>query len=274
MAEQKSSSKILDKIIESSIYLSVFLIPLFFLPLRAGSLDFHKQALLVLLTMIGLSAFVLKALVGAKIKIERTSLNYLVLFLVIVLGISTVLSWSPSQSFFGPVQLASSGLLTWLTLAVFFFLVINYFNSVEQAEKLVYLSLGSISLVGLYSFLQVWGLFTLPWNFTQARSFNPVGSANSLGLLMASVVPLVIALFWSKKKSWFRIGLTVLGVLSVLLLIIINYWVVWAGLAGGMIALIIFLQTSRRVNDSWVVVPVVLLVIGFSFVLIRPVIPG
>lgn len=275
MAEQKKSSKILDKIIESSIYLSIFLTPLFFLP-WGGGLDFYKQSLLVLLVMIGLSAFALKALIGAKVKIERTFLNYLVLFLIAVLGISTVLSWSPSQSFFGPVQLASSGFLTWLVLALFFFLVINYFNSVKQAEKLIYVSLGSISLVGLYSFLQVWGLFTLPWDLTQARSFNPVGSVNSLALLMASALPLVMALFWSKKKSWLRIGLTAFGALSVLLLIIINYWVVWACLAGGMIALVIFLEvvSSRGVNDSWVVAPVILLVIAFSFVLIRPVLPG
>jgi len=267
----KNSSRLLNKVIKGSVYALIFLVPLFFLPLQVGSLDFHKQALLVLLTMIGLSALVLQVLVKREFRVKRTVLNYLVLFLVLVLGASTFLSWDPAQSFFGTVGMASAGFLTWLCLAIFFFLAVNNFDSLKEVQRLVYVGLASSLLVGLFGWLQIGKQFILPWSFTHGVSFNTIGSVNALGLFMAAILPLVIALFWVKEKLWERVTLAFLGLVSFVTVILVNFWMTWICLGAGMIALIIFLKASPgRINDSWVIAPVILLVLTVSFALILP----
>lgn len=269
------ATKILDKITRYSVRALVFLIPLFFLSLGSQALDFQKQALLVLLTMIALGAFVLKTLVGREVEIKRTLLSSIVLIFILVLAASTIFSWDSAQSFFGPVGVASSGFLTWLCLAAFFFLTVNSFNSAEEVENLVWIGLSSTLIAGLFGFLQAWGKFILPWEFTRVRNFTTVGGFNSLGLFMAAMLPLVITLHLAKKKSFHKIGLIVLGTLSFLILIIANFWATWICLGVGMIGLIVLLKINPgRVNSNWIILPVVLLVIAFSFVLIQPKLPG
>lgn len=269
------TTKILDWIAKGSVYGLVFLIPLFFIPLTGIPLDFQKQLLLLLLSMIGLGAFILKVLVRKEIEIKRTFFNYVVLAFILVLGVSTFFSWDPAQSFFGPVSVASTGFISWLSLAVFFFLTVNVFNSTSEVKKLVTTGLGSAFLVGLYGLAQAWGGYLLPWNFTQAREFNTIGNLNTLALFMVALLPLVISYFLIQKKKLIRFGLVGLGLLSFLVAILANYWIIWTCLGVGMISLVVLLKvTPQRINDSWVVLPIVLLVIAFSFALIQPNFPG
>ncbi len=275
MNKDNITYKILNKIIKGCVYGLTALMPLFFLPIRAGSLDFHKQALLVLLSMIGLAAFVLKILLKKRVEIKKTFLNYIVLGLLLVLSASTVFSWSRAQSFFGSVSLPAAGLLTWLSLVVFFFLVVNHFNSTDQVERLTLVGLSSALVVGLFSLTQMWNKFLLPWQFTKTQAFNTVGSIHALGIFMAAVLPLVITLFLVKKKWWIKANLAILGVLSFIILLITNYWISWVCLAIGMVALLILLEaTPAKTKEGWIVLPVVLLVLAFSFVLVGVNLPG
>ena len=48
--ENQTSPQIFEKVAKASVYLAVFLLPLFFLPWTVNVLDFNKQALLILYT--------------------------------------------------------------------------------------------------------------------------------------------------------------------------------------------------------------------------------
>lgn len=266
---------ILDKITRFSIYVLVFLLPLFLLPVGPTALDFQKQALLVLLALLGLSALVLKCLIQRKIELKNSILSSIILLLLLVMGLSTIFSWDPAQSFYGPVSLASSGFLTWLSLALLFFLITNSLDKVAEVRTVVLLGLGSGLLTTLFGFAHAWTDSLLPWAFTQAQGFNPIGSFNALALFAASLLPLAITLYLTENKTLFKIGLSILGVLSFLILIIANYWVTWVCLVVGMAALVVLLKvTPARIDHSWVILPIVLLVVALSFALINPDLPG
>lgn len=269
------ATKILDKITRYSIWALVFLIPLFFLPFGPGVLDFQKQVLLVLLTMIGLGAFILKTLMAQEIEFKRSFLGTAVLIFILMLGASTAFSWNSAQSFFGPIGVPSSGLLTWVCLAAFFFLVINSFDSIVEVYRLMWIGLYSALMVVLFGFLQAWNIFLLPWEFAKAQGFNTVGGFNSLALFAAAVVPLVIALYLAAKKAFYKAVLALLGLLSFSLLMIANYWVLWTCLGVGTAVLIVLLKIdSARVKDKWIILPLLILVIAFSLALIQPDLPG
>lgn len=267
-----STFKILDWITKGALYLVTFLTPLFFLPIAGITVDFAKQALLLFLVMIALAAFVLKALVKKEFEIKRTPLNYVVLGLVGVTAVSVLFSWDPVQSFFGSVSFPAPGFLSLLLLAILFFLIVNTFNTKKGIKRLVGTGISSASLAALFGVLQAWGVFLLPWNFTQTKAFNTVGSVNPLALFLVTLLPVSISLLFVKKEMWTRIGLSAFGVLALLFAIVTNYWVIWISLGVGMLALIIFLKTiPAQTDDGWIVAPVVLLVIAFSFALIGPV---
>lgn len=268
-------NKILNKITKGSVFGLVFLLPLFLLPFGTTALDFQKQMLLILLAMIGLAAFILKVLVEKGVKIKRNLLNPAVLLFIVIMGASTIFSWDPAQSFFGPVSTASSGFITWLSLAIFFFLVINFFDDLEEVKKLAWTALGSALVAALYGFLQAWNIFLLPWQFTRSQGFNTIGRFNSLALYMGALLPLVITLWLATKKQIVKIGLGVLGTFALLILTMANYWLIWIATGVGMASLIVLIKmTPAHINNNWIILPVVLLVIAFSFALIRPTLPG
>ena len=274
-ANNISTFKVLDWIIKGALYLVTFLTPLFFLPIAGIAVDFAKQALLLFLVMIALAAFVLKALVKKEFEIKHTPLNYVILGLVGVTAVSVPFSWDPIQSFFGSMSFPAPGFLSLLLLAVLFFLIVNTFNTKKGIKRLVGTGISSASLAALFGILQAWGIFLLPWNFTQTKGFNTVGSANPLALFLVALLPISISLLFAKKEMWTRIGLSVFGILALLFAIVTNYWVIWTSLGVGMLALIIFLKTiPAQTDDGWIVAPVVLLVIAFSFALIGPDLPG
>ena len=83
----------LDKVSKWSIYLLIFLLPIFFLPWNANFLDsildFNKQALLLVLVLVSLVSWLLKSLSEGKIRLNLSILNVPVLLYVLVMAIST-----------------------------------------------------------------------------------------------------------------------------------------------------------------------------------------
>ena len=68
------ADKLCGKISKISIYLLVFLLPLFFLPWTVSVLDFNKQLLLILLVFISLLCWLLKSLQEGKINLNWSRL--------------------------------------------------------------------------------------------------------------------------------------------------------------------------------------------------------
>ncbi|MFH1451248.1 MAG: hypothetical protein ABIF89_01400, partial [bacterium] len=66
----ENSAKSLKGIAKASIYLSIFLVPLFFLSGVANVLDFNKQILLVSCVFLSLFCWILSSLLEEKITIK------------------------------------------------------------------------------------------------------------------------------------------------------------------------------------------------------------
>ena len=267
--------KILEKISKASIYLAVFLVPLFFLPWTANVLDFNKQALLGLLVFIGLLSWFLKVLVSGQVKVNSTFLSLPIVIFLFFYGLSTIFSLSSYGSFWGFPLNISAGFLSLLGFVLFYFLISNVFNSQREVFWLVFVFLFSAFLAIIFGTFQIFGKFLLPWDFTKFTSFNTIGTVNSLGVFISVLLPLTIALLFLAKRL-IRLILVFFALTSLIYLILLNFWIAWISLISGLIILIIFgmVNLKKTGKVSLILLPMSLLVVSLFFMTFKISLPG
>ena len=264
---------ILDKIAKVSIYLLVFILPIFFLPWTANILDFNKQALLLFLVFISLFCWLLKSLNEGKISLNLNLFNIPVIFFLVILGIGTFFSAYRYGSFWGwPLNIATS-FLTIFCFTLLYFLIINLFKKEEIFGLLITLVFSSFLAV-LLSIFQLFGKFLFPFDFAKLTSFNTVGTVNSLGIFAALLLPLIISLIFISKKL-IKILLLIFGLLTSGLLILVNFWAAWFSLLIGVVVILTFGIARREIfQANWLTLPMFLLVISLCFGIFKIPIPG
>ena len=117
---------IFSRIIKVSIYLLVFLLPLFWLPFSFEVFEFNKQYLLFFLVSLGFWAWLAKMIISDKeIRWRRTPLDLPVLIFLGVAIFSAIFSVDKTSSLFGFYGRFSDGLIGLLSLGALFFLITN-----------------------------------------------------------------------------------------------------------------------------------------------------
>jgi len=101
-----------NRITKCSIYLLVFLLPLFFLPFSFEAFEFNKQYLLFFLVSIGLFSWIAKmVLVDKEIRFKRSPLDIFILAFLFTAILSAIFSVDKSSSLFGFYGRFSDGLI-------------------------------------------------------------------------------------------------------------------------------------------------------------------
>jgi len=263
-----------DKIAKISIYLFVFLAPLFFLPLTLNSLDFNKQILFLLLIFIALIAWILKILASGKFEINLSFLNVPVLIFLLVYGLSTIFSLSSYGSFWGWPLNISAGFLTLLFSVFLYFLIANLLTKKREIFWLLFVLILSGFLAAIFTISQLFGRFIFPWDFTKSISFNTIGTINSLSLFLAILLPLVVVLALMTKRLA-RFFLFLVAITILVNLVLINFGTAWIVLVGETAVLFIFGILNLKTAGSQIVpVSMTLLVVALFFIILRFTLPG
>ena len=269
-------TNILTKISKISIYLLVFLLPIFFLPWTPDILDFNKQVLLIFLVFISLFCWFLKSLKEGKISLNFSLLHLAIIVFLVVLGFSTLFSSYKYGSFWGWPLNVAPGFLTILGFVLLYFLVVNIFQKTEIFGLLLTPALSSFLAV-LFGGFQLFGKFFLPFDFAKISSFNTIGTVNSLGVFAALLLPLIISLIFISKRV-IKFLLMVFGLAMLGLIFLVNFWVAWISLLIGTAAILIFGIARRGTFQAgWLTPLMVLLVITLFFGVFRisiPVLPA
>ena len=263
----------LTKLSKICLYLTVFLIPLFFLPWTANVLDFPKQVLLLLLVFLSLIFWLISCLIEGKIRLNFNWFNWIVLLFLAVLGISTYFSFYPYGSFWGLPLDVNQGFVTGLGLVLFYFLVVNVFKK-KEIFNLLFVFIVSGFLAGLFGILQIFRQFVFPFDFSRMVSFNTIGSVNSLAIFAGSLLPLLSVLIFMAKGIK-RILLVFFGISLLVLLFVVNFWVAWIVLFAGAAILFVVGITKREIfKINWLSLPIFLLALGVIFGFLKISLPG
>lgn len=257
---------ILGRIARISIYLLVFLLPLFWLPFTFESFEFNKQYLFFFLASIGLLAWLAKMALAGELRFRKTPLDIFAGIFLLVSILSAVFSVDKSSSLFGFYGRFSDGLMGLLSSGMLYFLIGNALNQVKH--KLIDVFLWSVGLVVLTTYFSIFGVWQrlsfLPQVMRQ-KIFNPVaGSLEGLAVFLSVVAVFLTArILFSEKKKLF-LWEKLLLMLSTVLLLIIDYGSAWLVL---LFSLIIFLGFSlwKRIfkeKPGKLLIPFILIVVA------------
>ncbi|MDP2864074.1 MAG: tetratricopeptide repeat protein [bacterium] len=262
------------KITKASIYLLVFLTPLFFLPWTLDILDFNKQALMGILVILALFAWILKILVSGRFEFNLSRISIPIVVMFVVYGFSTLFSLSTYGSFWGWPLNVSAGFLTLLYFVFLYFLIANVFTKKQEIFWLLLALVSSGFLAAVFGGLQLFGKFILPWDFAKIISFNTIGTVNSLAVFLAILLPLTIILMLCAKK-WIRVMLAIFALVMLVSLVLVNFWVAWLVLIIGAAILFIFQMLNIKDNRAGgIQFSMALLIIALFFVIFRFSLPG
>jgi len=265
--------KIFQSIAKATIYLLVFLVPLFFLPWTSNVLDFNKQGLLLILVFISLISWLASALASNKLEINLSFLSVPVLLLLLILGVSTIFSLSPYGSFWGWPLVIFSGLLSFLGFILFYFLISNVFKKEEIPFLFLTLFLSGF-LVALFFISQFFGKFIFPFDFTQIISFNTIGTLNSLAIYLSLLLILVLA-SWVFVKKFFKIIFGIFSLVFLAALFLINFQIAWLVFLTGTAILLVFSYVNlQRVGTIFTSLIMAFLVIAIFLTFFRFSLPG
>jgi len=229
---------ILNKIIKYGLYSLVFLLPLFFLPWTIFPVALNKQMLLAVFVFLLLILWLVKIISSGKLSFAWNKLSVAVLLLLLVLGISTVFSSARIQSFWG-MAFEPDTLFSFILYILIFFLFANLLKEKEEISKVIFSFLLSSGILALLFLIQIFKPI-FPWDFAQSTGFNPVGSIQSLAIFLGGAFVILMAVLNNiKPQRLFKILGGIIGILLFATIFLINYWVVWLGIAFSL-AIIIF----------------------------------
>ena len=254
-------------VIKTSIYLTVFLVPLFWSPWTFENFEFSKQYVLLFLVMLGVFAFVAKmVLVERELHFKKNPLNLpLFLFLVVAL-FSTVFSADTWSSVFGYYGRFSDGFLGLLGAVGLYLLVIN---TIQKPASLVRLFLLSSVVAVLLGYLLLFGVLQ-----ANLVDFNTI--AQSLGEFSVFLAFLVSFLAFLSLRREIKplpfLGNLILLFSSVGILLLVDIVQAWIILLVGL-SVVVFLGLfwsflvgeSMRLRRLWLPLVLLLLTVIFLF---------
>lgn len=269
--QQKDDSvtmKLIDAVVKTSIYFTIFLLPLFFLSKVPSFLELNKQVLLVVIVGIGFLAWVGKMAWRNEIRVKKNFIMVPVVTFVLILGASTVFSNYSEQSLWGYFGGEAKSFITTLFFAALFFLIINNVRSKQDALKIIVVFLASGFFVALYGILQIWGKFILPGEITKVNFFNTIGSVYIFGAYVGALFLLTLTLFLSEVSRLFKVSLIALAFFFFFVLIVINFKVIWIALILSMAVLFgVTIMRGKSAEAQSRVLPMIFLVLTLLMLL-------
>lgn len=261
------------KIGKLSLYLLIFSLPLFFLPLTIAPVEINKQILASLLVLISFVCYLASSIENKKIVYHRSLLGLAVLFLFLVMAASAVFSQAKLVSIFGNLAEPDS-LISFAVYGLAFYLTGIFFRK-KDFNKIGVIFLASLILTAVLGLLQLMGFFVYPFishnfDFTRQTSFNSLGSVLNWGIFIAFGLALIISTLASLRLS--LIHKAILAVVALFIigeLIIINYSFLWLAIALCMLILTAYRFTiQKKIN-----IPLTVMIVSLFFALISSSLP-
>jgi len=262
------------KVGKLSLYLLVFLLPLFFLPLTIAPVEANKQILASVLVLISFICYLANSIETRKIVYRKSLLGLAVLSLLAVFATSAVFSQAKSASIFGDF-IQPDSLLCFVVYSLVFYLAGIFFRK-KDFRKIAVVFFASLVLTAVFGLLQMFGYFILPYvspdmEFTKQTGFNSLGSFSNWSIFIAFGLVLIASALAGLRLS--LIPKAILAVIALFIvgeLVIINYSFLWTAIALCMLILTAYCFTvQKKIN-----IPMALMIASLFLTLISSSLPA
>lgn len=261
------------------LYGILTILPLFFLPFTLDPLEINKQSLLLIGVCISFVLLIASILLNKETRVQLSFVKWIPLLLCGAFVASATFSLAPYTSWVGTGGQEYMSVLTWIGLGLLFYLITLFEKELEITKKLWLLLIASAALTGLIGILTVFGVPLFPFFPTLAKSaFNTIGTMNLLAVYLIVMSLFACSVLVTPQthhelftKKGFRLGMfIVISVLffeTVILLLVLDYALLWILLVLGCALLFSFAIFRSRSFPSFIVlyIPVIFTVIGLTF---------
>ncbi|MFH1404824.1 MAG: tetratricopeptide repeat protein [Patescibacteria group bacterium] len=255
------------------VYVLVFLFPIFFLPISTDVLEINKQTLLLILTLFAVLFWIISNVAGQGLRFRTGFVNILPVLLLLSTAVSAFFSQAPYRSWIGLSMQEYTSFLTMFGFALLFYLVLNTILSEKSQSiisKLIVISSLIVAIIGIFSFIN---FPVFPFAFTQFQTFNTIGTLNSFGIFAVATCLFMVGQWMFGEKSTFNnVFVALLSLSTIAVCVVINYWLLWLLLLGGVTFILIysFLKADILSSIIKIALPVFLLIVSLTFLFWAP----
>lgn len=218
-----------SRIIRISFYLLFILVPLILTPWNYELFEFNKMVVTYGLTVIILSAWVVKMLSDREIRIAKTPLDIPIALFVASQLVSSLFSIDPHVSWFGYYSRFNGGMWSIFSYVILYYAFVTHFPPVKKTLNTI---VAIAALVALYGVAEHFGIDKHLWvQDVQSRVFSTLGQPNWLAAYLVALVPIAWALGFN-NFIW--------GSISILFFLVVLFTRSRSGLLGLAVADIIF----------------------------------
>lgn len=238
-----------DKVGRIFVYILFGVLPIWFMPFTAFPAAEGKAFLGGMLIFGALAAWFAKVLATGRLALPKTYIWFAALGFLLFSLVSLLFSEARSIGFFGNGGQPDT-FINFVLYVGALFIVPLFLKNTSYIMKAVFFFGISLAVLSLYSLLQFFGIFLIPFDFAKTVAFNPVGTAQDLGVLLGAGFAMFVAFLSGLNlstllKVLFSLGAAILGIT----LIFINAATVWLGLLVA-IALIASWQVMHMRNKN------------------------
>lgn len=179
----------LDNVITFVLLIVAGVTPLLFLNQTTEFFDTPKLVFLVLSTTLLLGLWIASWIFKGKIVITRTPLDLPLLFLLVIILVSTYFSATRFIAIYGNLPTVNGSAAAWVTYIILYFVTASHLRTpgrIKTFLTVLYASGVLVALVTLLSFFSVY----LPFPFAQVANFTPTGSSFSTIAFLLLLLPL------------------------------------------------------------------------------------
>ncbi len=274
-------ARVLDRVILWSVLGSVLVIPFLVLPWTMDALELPKQTVFLFLMSIGFVAWLGKAMAERSVQVTRSWLHLVVLVFVLGYGGVSLFSIDRYTSLAGHVGQYPWAFVSLIGFGLFYFLLTQSIREESRFYHALWMFLLSSSVVSLLAILELLGVPIFSWVPSAAGSttYNSIGNINALGTYIT--IPILVATSLTvigararKSCPHGTFGNVIVWVslaLSVILAVLIDFWVIWvAVLLGAVLLIFLPILRARKMGEAkHMAVPAALVVLSILFLFIR-----
>lgn len=210
------NSDVFDKMISVALFALFFGVPIFFTGLTFQGVAFEKQIFFYFWLLVGVVAWVSKAVVTGEMRIRRTPVDIFLMLFLVVYALSAFASVDRWHSFWGFFGDPSRGLVSLLSFVLAYYFILSHFT-MRRFLLMFAALLSSGFLVVVWSIFGLSGLGFLPAALEQYAPLSLIGTFSTLSVFISLLIPLFITgiyFVWNQANWKSSLRSIVLGVLG------------------------------------------------------------
>lgn len=232
--------------------------------------------LLVILTVVGLVAWLGQMVMSKQLTFKSGWLNLVAGLFFIAVLVSSIFSIAGYQTWVGQASQEYVSFLSTAMFVVLFFLLMNTAGGTSMQRGILSALLLSSALTGIVTFLGMFNILHLPFDFAQSRGFNTVGTINGFATFMTTVMFVGLALWLVSQQGrdrliplggmgkFLRALIVIVTVVNLVTLIAIDFWAFWIINIVGVLLLggFVFIQSQEFPSPRRFALPLVVLFVS------------